>query len=395
VAAKCVDAVFGATPPKAATLQRQLLNFGSFIHSHAIHFFALAGPDLLLGIDAPKEERNIVALLRKAPDLAKKALRLRSLGQKIAEIIGGRGTHPITAVAGGMAAPLTQDKVKSLGEMCSEALELSLFALEAGKKAFGDRPDMLQLLPLSTHDLGTVRGDVWDIYDGNLRLCDPQGGVAKEFSAGVYRDVMIEDAEHDSYSKQVAFKLADKEVSYRVGPLARLNTCVQLPTPKAQAELLEYRTRFGHPNHQVVAGHYARLIETLACAEAALELTRDPELLSPNVRSQSEHGPKSAIAHIEAPRGVLIHDYDVDPQGLVKRANFIVATQHNISSINASLRQAAEHFWKRPDDEFVNGVEFAIRCYDPCLSCSTHQVGEMPMVVSIMREGQLIRQVRR
>jgi F420-non-reducing hydrogenase large subunit len=395
VAAKCVDAVFGATPPKAALLQRQLLNAGSFIHSHAIHFFALAGPDLLLGIDAPKEDRNIVALLRKAPDLAKKALRLRSLGQKIAEIVGGRGTHPITAIAGGMAAPLTQEKVKLIGELCTEALDLSLFALDAGKKAFADKAEMLELLPLSTYDLGTVRGDVWDIYDGSLRLCDPQGAVAKEFPASAYRDFMTEDATRDSYSKQVAIKLSDKEVSYRVGPLARLNTCASLPTPKAQAELLEFRSRFGHPNHQVVAGHYARLIETLASAEAALELSRDPELLSTTVRSQPQHGPKSAVAHVEAPRGVLIHDYDVDSQGMVKSANFIVATQHNISAINASLRQAAEHFWKRPDDEFVNGVEFAIRCYDPCLSCSTHQVGEMPMVVSITRNGQLVREVRR
>lgn len=395
VAAKCVDAVFGAVPPRAAVLQRQLLNAGSFIHSHAIHFFALAGPDLLLGIDAPKQDRNIVALLRAAPDLAKKALRLRSLGQKIAEVIGGRGTHPITAIAGGMATALTPEKVALLGELAKEALELSQVALEAGKKAFADRPELIELLPLSTNDLGTVRGDVWDIYDGVLRLTDTQGQVAKEFRADEYRTYMFEDAVHDSYSKQVAIKLGDKELSYRVGPLARLNACGSLPTPRAQAELEEYRSRFGRPNPHVVAGHYARLIETLACAEAAVELSRDPELLSTDVRTQPQHGPRPAIAHVEAPRGVLIHDYDVDEQGLVRSANLIVATQHNISSINASLRQAAEHFWKRPEDEFINGVEFAIRCYDPCLSCSTHQVGQMPMVVSISRKGQLVRQVRR
>jgi len=395
VAAKCVDEVFGATPPKAALLQRQLLNAGSFIHSHAIHFFALAGPDLLLGIDAPKEDRNIVALLRKAPDLAKKALRLRSLGQKIAEIVGGRGTHPITAVAGGMAAVVTPDKATQLAELSAEALDLSLFALEAGKKALAERPELIELLPLVTHDLGTVRGDVWDIYDGTLRLCDPAGEVAMDFEVGAYREVMKEDASRDSYSKEVVIGLGDRDLSYRVGPLARLNACGTMPTPRAQAELEEYRSRFGRPNHRVVAGHHARLIETLACAERALELSRDPDLLGTDTRTQPRHGPKSAVAHIEAPRGVLIHDYEVDAQGLIKSANFIVATQHNISSINTSLRQAAEYFWKRPDDEFVNGVEFAIRCYDPCLSCSTHQVGEMPMVVNITRSGQLVRQVRR
>lgn len=395
VAAKCVDAVFGATPPKAALLQRQLLNAGSFIHSHAIHFFALAGPDLLLGVNAPKQDRNIVALLRQAPELAKKALRLRSLGQKIAEVIGGRGTHPITAVAGGMAAVVTSEKAALLAELSAEAFELSLFALDAGKKALADRPELVELLPLPTNDLGTVCGDTWDIYDGSLRLCGPSGAVLKEFKADEYRDLMKEDASRDSYSKQVVIQHAGSDLSYRVGPLARLNTATSMPTPKAQAELEEYRTRFGHPNHQVVTGHYARLIETLACAERALALSRDPELLDSNVRTQPQHAPRRAVAHVEAPRGVLIHDYDVDPQGLVRTANFIVATQHNISSINASLRQAAEHFWKRADDEFINGVEFAIRCYDPCLSCSTHQVGEMPMVVNIVRNGGLVRQVRR
>lgn len=395
VAAKCADAVFGAVPPRAAILQRQLLNAGSIIHSHAIHFFALAGPDLLLGVGAAPADRNIVALLRAQPDLAKKALRLRSLGQKIAEIVGGRGTHPVTAVAGGMAAVLDPEKLEQLRSMAAEALELSRFALEAGKKVLDDRADLIELLPLSTYDLGTVQGDVWDLYDGNLRLSDPQGAVRMELPSAKYRDVMVEEASSYSYSKRVLFKLQNQEVSYRVGPLARLNTCGKLPTPEAQAELELYRSRFGHPNHQVVLGHYARLIETLACAELAVELLRDPELGSSAVKSEPQHGPRGAIAHVEAPRGVLIHDYDVDDQGMIRKANFLVATQHNIASIDQTLQLAAERFWKRPEAEFVNGVEFAIRCYDPCLSCSTHQVGEMPLDIRISRNGQVVHQVRR
>jgi len=395
VAAKCVDAVFGAAPPRAAILQRQLLNAGSIIHSHAIHFFALAAPDLIMGIGAPKEDRNIIALLRAQPDLAKKALRLRSLGQKIAEVVGGRGTHPVTAVAGGMTMALDQEKLVQLRSMATEALELSRFALNAGKKVLADKSELIELLPLKTYDLGTVKEGTWDLYDGTLRLCDPEGKVAKEFDSANYRDVMVEEACRHSYSKNILFKLAAKEVSYRVGPLARLNTCEGLPTAEAQAELLEYRAKFGRPNHQVVLGHYARLIETLACAELALEITGDPDLLSTDVKSEPQHGPRSAIAHVEAPRGVLIHDYDVDAQGLIRKANFIVATQHNMSSIDASLRQAADHFWKRPEAEFLNGVEFAIRCYDPCLSCSTHQLGEMPMIVNLIRRGEIVRQVRR
>ena len=395
VAAKCTDAVLGAVPPRAAVLQRQLLNAGSIIHSHAIHFFALAGPDLLLGLSSCKEDRNIVSLLRAEPELAKKALRLRSLGQKISEIVGGRGTHPVTAVAGGMAMPLNDEKLVQLRSMAAEALELSRFALEAGKKVLDSRADLIELLPLVTYDLGTVHGGEWDLYDGALRLCDPEGRVVKEMVSADYRDFMIEEASNYSYSKRVLFRLEDREVSYRVGPLARLNTCPRLPTPQAQAELEEYRARFGHPNHHVVLGHYARLIETLACAELAVELTRDSELLSMDVKSEPTHRPRPAIAHVEAPRGVLIHDYAVDDNGLITKANFLVATQHNISSIDATLRLAAERFWKRPEAEFVNGVEFAIRCYDPCLSCSTHQVGKMPMIISLLRRGEVIHQVRR
>jgi len=145
----------------------------------------------------------------------------------------------------------------------------------------------------------------------------------------------------------------------------------------------------------VVLNHYARLIELLACAELAVSLCNDAELTSPDVQSQPTHGPRSAIAHVEAPRGLLIHDYDVDDQGLIRKANFLVATQHNISSIDKSLQVAAERFWNKPEAEFVNGVEFAIRCYDPCLSCSTHQVGQMPMLINMIRRGQVIRQVRR
>jgi len=395
VAAKCVDAVFGAAPPLAALLQRQLLNAGSIIHSHAIHFFALAGPDLLLGIGAAPADRNIVSLLRAEPDLAKRALRLRSLGQKIAEVVGGRGTHPITAIAGGMAAPIDQDKLGQLRTMATEALDLARIALDAGKSVLSSRSELIELLPLSSYDLGTVNNDVWDLYDGNLRLCAPDGKTAAEVTSTQYRDVMVEEANAFSYSKRVLFKLGGTEVDYRVGPLARLNACGKLPTPAAQAELEEFRTRFGHPTHQVVLNHYARLIELLACAELAVKLCNDPELTSTSIQTQPTHGPKSAIAHVEAPRGVLIHDYEVDDQGLIHKANFLVATQHNISSIDKTLRLAAERFWKKPEAEFVNGVEFAIRCYDPCLSCSTHQVGQMPMIVNVTRNGQVIRQVKR
>ena len=396
VASKAVDAAFGVTPPRAAVLQRELLNAGSYIHSHGVHFFALAGPDLLLGIDAPAEKRNIMGLLEAAPDLASKALQLRSLGQKIAETIGGRGTHPVTSVGGGMAQPLSADKRETLKKMAAEALELAKVAMQEGKKALVARKELLSIMPLATHNMGTVREGNLDFYEGVLRVRRPDGSMATEFSASEYRSHIFEEATKYSYTKQVFFKdPAGKTAAYRVGPLARINCVEGISTPLASAELVQFKEKVGDPCNFTVMNHYARLIELLYAAEKAVELLEDDEIVSTNVKTKLTNTPKPAIAHVEAPRGVLIHDYDVDENGIMKGANLLVATQQNISSINASIKAAAQHFMDQSDDVLLNGIEFAVRCYDPCLSCSTHQVGQMPLDVTITNEGNVVRRVKR
>jgi F420-non-reducing hydrogenase large subunit len=390
-----VDAVFSAPPPRAALLQRELLNAGSYIHSHAIHFFALAGPDLFLGLGAPAAQRNLVGLLAAAPDLAKKALRLRTIGQRIAEIVGGRGTHPVAAVAGGMASPLHADTRARLKELATEALEISRVAVAEGKRAIAKNTDLVGLFPLATCNMGTVRDGSLQLYDGVIRTRRSDGTVAAEFAAPDYRKFLFEEALPFSYAKQVFFRdPGGSPTGYRVGALARLNACDKLETPLAQAEFEQFKKKCGHPCHYTVMSHWARLIELLHCAERAVELLKDDEMTSDNVRAKPG-APKSAIAHIEAPRGVLIHDYTVDNNGIVQAVNLIVATQHNMSAINATVQAAAQHFWGKPDDVLLNGVEFAIRCYDPCLSCSTHQVGKMPLEVTLTHQGQVLRQVRR
>jgi F420-non-reducing hydrogenase large subunit len=396
VAAKAVDRVFSVTPPRAAVLLRELLNCGSYIHSHSVHFFALAGPDLLLGIDAPAAKRNLMGLLEAAPDLASKALRLRSLGQKIAEVVGGRGTHPVSAVAGGMAAPLTAEKRETLRKHVAEALELARVALAEGKKALVARKDLLSILPLATHNLGTVRAGALDLYDGMIRARRPDGSIARDFEAADYRKYLFEEAVPHAYTKQVFFKDPNgTSAPYRVGALARLNCAETISTPLAAAELAQFKERVGNPCNFTVMNHYARLIELLHCAEKAAQLLADDEIASPDVKARITATPRSAAAHIEAPRGVLIHDYDVDENGIVRGANLIVATQHNVSSINASIKAATQLFLDKPDDHLLNGIEFAIRCYDPCLSCSTHQVGQMPLEVTITRHGEVVRKVGR
>lgn len=396
VAAKAVDRVFSVTPPRPAVLLRELLNCASYIHSHAVHFFALAGPDLLLGIDSPAEKRNLMGLLEAAPDLAGKALRLRSLGQRIAETVGGRGTHPVAAVAGGMAVALSPEKRETLKKQAAEALELAKVAVQEGKKALVSNKELLSILPLATHNLGTVREGSLDLYDGMIRARRPDGSVALDFAAEDYRSYMFEEAVPYAYSKQVFFKdPSGKPAAYRVGPLARLNCAESISTPLAAAELVQFKEKVGNPCNFTVMNHYARLIELLYCAEKAVELLDDDDIVSPDVKVKTTATPKSAVAHIEAPRGVLIHDYDVDENGIMRGANLIVATQHNVSSINASIKAAAQLFIDKPDNHLLNGIEFAIRCYDPCLSCSTHQVGQMPIEVTVSKNGDVLRTVRR
>ena len=396
VAAKALDNVFSVTPPRAGLLLRQLLNAGSIIHSHAIHFFVLAAPDLMLPADTPPAKRNILGLIEAAPELAKKMLRLRTLGQKITEAVGGRGTHPVTAVAGGMAIGLNPAMLEKLRARADEALDLTRLAVAEGKKALAANQERLSLLHQPMHNLGTLQGSMLDLYDGELLARRPDGSDAGRFTADNYRTHLFEEALPTTYSKQVLYRDADAgPSSYRVGPLARLNCADAIGTPEAADELGQFKEKFGAPCHYTVMNHYARLIELLYCAERAVALLADPDIGSPETQAAISATPRPAAAHVEAPRGVLIHDYQVDANGIIQAANFIVATQHNTWAINGSIKAAAEKLLDQGDQALLDGVEFAIRCYDPCLSCSTHQIGKMPLALEITRGGRTIRQVRR
>ncbi|MBW2734352.1 MAG: Ni/Fe hydrogenase subunit alpha [Deltaproteobacteria bacterium] len=392
-AAKTVDKVFGATAPRAAMLQREALNMGSILHSHGVHFFALAGPDLLLGINSDPAKRNIVGLLEAAPEVAKKALRLRTLGQKVAEVIGGRGTHPVTFVPGGVSRPLTTDQRDALKKMATEAVALGVELVDVGKNALLGQLELATSLPIEGHYLGTVNDGALDLYDGDLRLMSPDKSTL-EFSVEDWTKHIFEETQAHSYSKYVSCKKDGGAVSYRVGSLARLNVADRMATPLAQAALEEYRSHGGQPCHQTVFFHYARLVELVYACEHLLALVSDEEIVSDEVRGKLGE-PRNATAHVEAPRGVLIHDYEVDKEGIVKRANLLVATQQNSSAMDATIALIAEQNIDKSDEELLNTVEFGIRCYDPCLSCATHRVGEMKLDVICNRNGKPFRQVRR
>lgn len=394
-AARAVDKVFQVTPPRAAKLLRDALNLGGILHSHAVHFFALAGPDLILGLDAPPAERNIVGLLKAAPAVVKKALRLRTVGQMVTETIGGRGTHPVACVPGGLAAPLSDTRRVQLAALAEEAVPLCSELVEVAKQALKSKMDLVTSLPEPTAYMGTIEHGNLGLNEGILRLRSADGGHDFEFPDDDWRKYLTEEATPTAYAKRVLCKADTGQTSYRVGPLARLNVADHIETPLANAELKQFRELGGFPCHHTVMYHYARLVEMLYAAEKLSEIVQDPESSSENVRTQITNTPKNATAHVEAPRGTLIHDYEVDQNGIVTRANLIVATQQNMDAINNTVALSAKNYLDQPDELLLNGIEFGIRCYDPCLSCATHRVGEMKLDVTIRRNGDTVRQVRR
>ncbi|MDK9705816.1 MAG: Ni/Fe hydrogenase subunit alpha [Desulforhopalus sp.] len=400
VAAKALDNAAGVEIPEAAKLLREYMYMGHVIHSHALSLFVLAGPDLVFGLKGDPAKQNIVGMVEAEPELTKKGLRLRSLGQKINETIGGRGIHPVTAVAGGISFALSDGQFQRLRELTAEAVALAT-ELAGPLKAllmrlFDNNPQLLANLNVSSWYVGNVAQDgMLNLYDGQIRAMDESGSIKTEFAASQYLDFLAERAVTTSYAKEVYFDFEGREHMYRVGSLARLNVIDGINTPLAQAEFELFRANFGRPCHNAVIQMYAKLIEMVYACERAEQLINDPALRGENrVPVQFKGG--RGVAHIEAPRGTLIHDYEIDEKGIVRAANMIIATQQNTSVINKSLKEGANALMQGAEDEkMFNALEFVVRCYDPCLACSTHAIGRMAMAVEIRRNGRIVRQMRR
>lgn len=400
VAAKALDNAAGVTIPPAAKLLREFMYMGHVIHSHALSIFVLAGPDLVFGLQGNAAKQNIVGMADAEPELTKKGLRLRSLGQKINETIGGRGIHPVTAVAGGISFKITDGQFAKLKELTREAVqlvsELAPRAKELLLRLFDANPQLLDNLNVPTWYLGTVAADgLLNFYDGTLRLVDDQGATQLEFASSEYRNFLVERAVPNSYAKEVYVEHGGSEHMYRVSTLARMNVIDGIGTPLAQREFEEFRNKFGRPCHNSVIQMYAKVIELVYACERAAELIDDPGLRGDNRVSAKFQGGRG-VAHIEAPRGTLIHDYEIDENGIVRAANMIIATQQNTAAINKSLKEGANCLMQGADDEsMLNGLEFVVRCYDPCLACSTHAVGRMMLDIEMRQGDRIIRKVRR
>jgi len=399
-ASNALDHAAGVIPPPAAVLLRELMYLGHIIHSHSLSIFVLQGPDLVMGLDADPAVRNIVGIVQANPELARMALRLRTIGQKINEMVGGRGTHPVTSVAGGITFTLDQDKKNAIQEWIDEARGLLPAVVPAVKglllKALEQHPAMRADWVVPSWGLGTVLNDKVSLIEGRLRLIDEAGAVRLEFGVEDYHKYLLESVVDWSYMKKVQINLDGALHDYRVGPMARMNVARRFGTEMADAEYAEFTRLGGWPCHTTVFQTYAKLIEIIWAIERADEIANDKAIWGETRVPVSFKGGRG-VGHVEAPRGTLIHDYEIDGQGIVRAANLIVATQQNYSIINRSIEQSAQsHVVDRPDDRaLLNAVEFSIRCYDPCLSCATHAVGRMPMEIAISCGKETLRTLRR
>lgn len=400
--AKACDDVVGATPPRPAKLLRELMHMGQFIQSHSMHFFELAGPDLLLGFDADPAIRNVVGIVQTNPDLALKAVRLRAFGQEIIRKLGGKRVHPNHSIPGGVNAPLSvadRDEILSQIDDMIDVIKTGITVAKGWYEGNMELVNNFAVFPSAYMGLVDEKGGL-QLYEGILRLVDKTGNKLDEFDPKNYLDYIGEHVEDWSYLKFPFYlKLGWPKGAYRVGPLARLNVAERINTPLANEEFNHFRSLgSGKPVEATLWYHYARLIEDLYAMERAKEILLDPDVLSTDVATDYAALTREGVGCLEAPRGTLFHHYKTDPNGMLTKVNLIVATGHNNWAMSNSVEMVAKTYveGKNLTEGMLNRVEAAIRAYDPCLSCSTHAIGAMPMVIELIEpDGTVVDRISR
>jgi len=414
--AKALDAVFDVDPPPAAKKLRELLYSAFYVADHATHFYALSGPDFVVGPDASPAERNIIGVVHKVGlELGGQVLKHLELCHNVVAMIGGKYIHPVCGLPGGVSKPITEEERAEIEGIARSAVEfgkLSLKILDDVVLANQAYVDLIlsDTFTHKTYYMGLVDADnKVNFYDGMLRVVDPEGKEFVKFAPAEYLDHIAEHVEPWTYLKFPYLKalgwhgLVDGKDSgvYRVAPLARLNAADGMATPLAQAEYERmYSTLGGKPAHATLATHWARLVELVYAAERMVELATDPEITSPNVRTIPTATPGEGVGVVEAPRGTLIHHYQADEKGLARKVNLIVGTAHNYAAIAMSVKKAAQGLIKKGTvvtEGLLNRIEMAFRAYDPCFGCATHSLpGQMPLIVSIYdAQGKIVEQLRR
>jgi len=411
---KALDAAFNVEPPSAAKKLRELMYCGYYIYDHTLHFYYLGGPDFVVGPDAPPEKRNVIGVIEKAGlDVGKEVIKHRAYGQRITELIGGKATHPVCGIPGGISKPLSEEDRQEIEKMAVSSVDFAKFTLKLFHDIVLGNSKYVDLIKsdaytLKTYYMGLVdKNNKVNFYDGKVRVVDPSGNEFLKFEPKDYLNHVAEHVEEWTYVKFPYLKKVGwkgfldgpENGAYRVGPLGRLNASNGMATPLAQDEYeVMYKTLGGKPVHSTLAFHWARLIELLYAAERVAELIKDPEITSTDVRNKpGESG--EGVGIVEAARGTLIHHYVLDEDALIKDVNLIVATLNNCPAINMSIRNAAKGLihGENVDQGVLNMVEMAFRAYDPCFGCATHYaIGQMPLTIEIYNsKKKLLKTVQR
>ncbi|MBI5669257.1 MAG: Ni/Fe hydrogenase subunit alpha [Chloroflexi bacterium] len=400
--AKACDQLMAVQIPETAEYLRRVMNLAQLIQSHALSFFHLASPDFLLGLDSDPATRNIFGLMQSHPNIARDGIMLRKFGQQIIELLGGKRIHPGWIVPGGVSEPLSVDKRDTILAMLPEAMAAIQRTLDWFKRTFDQYPEEIRTFanfPSLFMGLTNDKGELVH-YEGRLRFVDATGKiVADQIEAEDYQKYIGEAVEPYSFLKFPYYKpMGYPEGIYRVGPLARLNLINFVGTPLADAEWAEFRELGRGAVLSSFHYHCARLIEILNGIERIEHILNKSDILDKNVRAYADPNRLEGVGISEAPRGTLIHHYRINEDGIITYANLIIATGHNNLAMNRGVLQVAKHFVKgdQLQEGMLNRVEAVIRAYDPCLSCSTHAVGQMPLHVELVnRDGRVVDELTR
>jgi len=388
--AKACDAIMAIRVPHAGKLLRDLLHCAQIVQSHALSFFYLSSPDLLLGMDSDPAKRNVLGVIEKHPALARDGIELRRFGQSAIEGLAKERIHPSWVVPGGVNEPLNPEVRAQILVSLPQARAIAERTLGLFKSAvdkFQEEIDYFGSAQTMYAGLVDAEGTL-RLYDGQLRFRAADGTILQDqIAADDYATYIAEATQRDSYLKAPYYiPQGYPEGVYRVGPLARLNAADRCGTPRADAELEEFRQRYGRLAHSSFLYHYARLIEVVHALERMEILLNDPRILDEHVRAKAGVNSLEGIGMVEAPRGTLIHHYKVNDEGAIVWANLIVATGHNLLAMNRSIQQVSEHFviGTRLQEGMLNRVSAVVRAYDPCLSCSTHASGQIALQVQLV-----------
>jgi F420-non-reducing hydrogenase large subunit len=408
---KCLDALFHVDPPSPAKKLRELLYSSFYVTDHTTHFYILAGPDFIMGPEAPVAERNILGVIAKVGlELGGAVINTRMKNHHIIHMLGGRAVHPVFGLPGGVSKGLNEEERKEVEQIAKEAVEFAKLSLKVFDDIVLKNKEYVDMIVSDAYTHRTYYMGLVDeknrvnFYDGKVRVVDPDGKEFAKYAPREYLDHVAEHVEPWSYMKfpylkKIGWKgFVDGKDSgvFRATPLSRLNAADGMATPLAQEAYEKfYSTLGGKPVHHTLATHWARLVELLYAAERLLELSKDPEITSPNIRTIPTATPDEGVGIVEAPRGTLTHHYITDEKGIIKKANLIVATVNNAAAVNMSVKKAAMALikpGKKITEGLLNRIEMAWRPYDLCLACATHTLsGQAPMEVVIYNsKGEVV-----